>query len=175
MNLSALQFPHWKNSGNVGAPNIIQDYKHCAQTHVRSPGAQRWKEKGLALKVCHMRCVLTCSVVSDSLRLHGQKSDRLLCPWDSPGKSAAAGCHALLQGIFQTQGSNPHLQQLLHWQAGSLSLSISPVSCTAGGLLSTSTAREAHTRRGRKISVSPFLSPRGICHFKGQAARSSGP
>ena len=41
LNLSALQFPHWKNRGNVRAPNIIQDYKHCAQTHVRSPGAQR--------------------------------------------------------------------------------------------------------------------------------------
>ena len=26
------------------------------------------------------------------------------------------GCHSLLQGIFQTQGSNRHL---LHWQAGS--------------------------------------------------------
>ena len=30
------------------------------------------------------------------------------------------GCHALLQGIFPTQGSNPHLLHLLHWQAGSL-------------------------------------------------------
>ena len=27
----------------------------------------------------------------------------------------------LLQGIFQTQGSNPHLLYLLHWQTGSLS------------------------------------------------------
>ena len=23
---------------------------------------------------------------------------RLLCPWDSPGKKTAVGCHALLQG-----------------------------------------------------------------------------
>ena len=30
------------------------------------------------------------------------------------------GCHALLQGIFPTQGSNPCLLCLLHWQAGSL-------------------------------------------------------
>ena len=28
---------------------------------------------------------------------------------DSPGKSTAVGCHALLKGIFQTQGSNPDL------------------------------------------------------------------
>ena len=31
-------------------------------------------------------------------------------------------CHALLQGIFPTQGSNPHLLCLLHWQPGSLPL-----------------------------------------------------
>ena len=31
---------------------------------------------------------------------------RLLCPWDSPGKNAGVGCHALFQGIFLTQGSN---------------------------------------------------------------------
>ena len=29
------------------------------------------------------------------------------------------GCHALLQGIFPTQGLNPCLSCLLHWQAGS--------------------------------------------------------
>ena len=29
------------------------------------------------------------------------------------------GCHALLQGIFPTQGSNPCLLSLLHWQSGS--------------------------------------------------------
>ena len=30
-----------------------------------------------------------------------------------------SGCHALLWGIFPTQGSNPHL---LHWQTDSLPL-----------------------------------------------------
>ena len=33
---------------------------------------------------------------------------------DSPGKNTGVGCHALFHGIFPTQGSNPHLQQLLH-------------------------------------------------------------
>ena len=32
------------------------------------------------------------------------------------------GCHALLQGIFPTQGSNPSLLSLLQWQVGSLPL-----------------------------------------------------
>ena len=34
---------------------------------------------------------------------------RLLSPWDSPGKNTGLGCHALLQGVFPTQGLNPHL------------------------------------------------------------------
>ena len=38
------------------------------------------------------------------------------CPWDFPGKNTGVGCHFLLQGIFLTQGSNPHL---LHWQVDS--------------------------------------------------------
>ncbi|XP_061239885.1 microtubule-associated protein 9 isoform X5 [Bos javanicus] len=47
---------------------------------------------------------------------------RLLCPWDSPGKDAGVGCHALLHGIFMTQGSNPCRFHLLHCRAGSLPL-----------------------------------------------------
>ena len=50
------------------------------------------------------------------------KPTRLLCPWDSPGRNTGVGCHTLLQGIFPTQGSNPHLLCLLLWQAGSLLL-----------------------------------------------------
>ena len=45
-----------------------------------------------------------------------------LCPWNAPGKNTGVGCHALLEGIFQTQGSNLHLLRLLHWLAGSLPL-----------------------------------------------------
>ena len=41
---------------------------------------------------------------------------------DSLDKKTGVGCRALLQGIFPTQGSNPHLLRILHWQAGSLPL-----------------------------------------------------
>ena len=44
------------------------------------------------------------------------------CPWDAPSKNTGVGCHALLQRIFLTQGSNPHLLCLLNWQVGSLPL-----------------------------------------------------
>ena len=60
--------------------------------------------------------------MSNSLQLYGLQPTRLLCPWDSPGKNTGVGCHALLQGIFLTQGSNPCLLSLLHCQVGSLPL-----------------------------------------------------
>ena len=43
--------------------------------------------------------------------------------WDS-----GVGCHAFLQGIFLTQGLNPHLLSVLCWQAGSLPLSAGTLS-----------------------------------------------
>ena len=54
----------------------------------------------------------------------------LFCPWDSPGKNIGVGCRALLQGIFLTQGSKPHL--------------VSPA--LAGGFFTTSATREAQER-----------------------------
>ena len=46
---------------------------------------------------------------------------------DSPGKKSGVGCHALLQGIFLTQGLNPcllcplHRRQILHcWATGGI-------------------------------------------------------
>ena len=61
-------------------------------------------------------CDISCSFVSNFLRPHGLQPTRLLCPWDSPGKNTAVGCHFLFKGIFLTQGSNPgllHCRQML--------------------------------------------------------------
>ena len=59
------------------------------------------------------------SLVSNSLRPHGLKPARLLCPWDSPGKNTGVGCHFFLQGIFLTQGWSLCLLHcrwvLYHW------------------------------------------------------------
>ena len=46
----------------------------------------------------------------------------LLCPKDPPGKNTEVGHLAFLQVISLSQGSNPCLLSLLHWQAGSLPL-----------------------------------------------------
>ena len=71
----------------------------------------------------HMRACVLCMCHFGNVQLFAALCPaRLLCPWDSPGKNPGVGCHALLQGIFPTQGSNPRLLYLLHWQAGFLPL-----------------------------------------------------
>ena len=62
----------------------------------------------------------SCPTLCDS---HGLQPFRPVYPWTSPGKNPRVGCHALLQGIFQTQGSNPYLLCLLHWQVDSFTTS----------------------------------------------------
>ena len=64
---------------------------------------------------CSYARVLSRSVVSDSLWPCGLEPTRLLCPWDSPGKNTGVGCHALLQGLFLTQGLKLRLLCLLYW------------------------------------------------------------
>ena len=62
------------------------------------------------------------SHVQLSAALWAAGSTRFLCPWDSPGKNTGVGCHALLQGIFPTQGLKSCLLYILHWQPGYLPL-----------------------------------------------------
>ena len=44
--------------------------------------------------------------MSDSLILYRLSPDRLLCPWNSPGKNTGLCSYSLLQGIFPT-GTKP--------------------------------------------------------------------
>ena len=51
--------------------------------------------------------------MSNSLRLQGLQSTRLLCPLNCPGKNTGVGCHFLLQGNLPQPGtelSSPALQ-----------------------------------------------------------------
>ena len=52
----------------------------------------------------------SCPTLCDPLACSPQGSS---VPGDSPGKNTGVGCHALLLGIFPTQGLNPHLP---HWR-----------------------------------------------------------
>ena len=78
--------------------------------------------------------------------------------WDSSGKNTGASCHALLQGIFPTQGSNPglsHCRRVLYYLTpgkpkntgvGSLSL--------LQGIFLTQARRHTWPRLGSKKSIS---------------------
>ena len=73
-------------------------------------------------------CVCACSVTQLYLTLCNPtdcKPSRLLCPWNFSGKNTGVGCHFLFLGIFLTQGSNPRLLHLLHWQLDSLPETVS--------------------------------------------------
>ena len=76
--------------------------------------------KGYMMPAVSVRCVRffvdtkspAYGLQSQTHTAYGMQPTRLLCPWDSPGKNTGGGCHALLQGIFLTQGSNPCLLHL---------------------------------------------------------------
>ena len=75
----------------------------CGETYVIA-GSRVW-----AAGCCVVGAGLSRSIMSDSSRPRGLQPARLLCPRGSPGQNTGVGCHALLQGIFPTQGSNPGL------------------------------------------------------------------
>ena len=126
-------------------------------------------------------CVCVC-ILSHYSHIHlfltyGLQPTRLLCPWDSPGKNTGVGCHALLQGISLTQGSNSCLLYLLHWQKGSLPLAspgkpicairgvkaLSQSVLWSGGHQPGHVGDEASWRQGTSISqtFSPGCEPGG--------------
>ena len=60
--------------------------------------------------------IVSCSVVSNSLRPHALQPTKLICLWNSPSKNTGVGSHSLLQGIFPIQASNLgllHCRQIL--------------------------------------------------------------
>ena len=77
-----------------------------------------WAQGGPYIRIYGLHGSISRSVVSDSLRPLGLQPTRLLCSWSFPGENTGVDCHFLLQGIFQTQGSNPGLsycRQTLYW------------------------------------------------------------
>ena len=72
--------------------------------------------------------------------------------------NTGVGCHFLLQGMLPTQGSNPRLLCLLHWQEGSL-----PLEPPGKPMLSDKTilrTSSSHYIQGYS------LSQHGCCHLR---------
>ena len=108
-------------SGNSGLNSTTATSWLCALEHISlnliSPGV-RWILKmtlGSSGSVCtlnHVQLFATLWTVACQV------------PLSMAGKNTGVDRHALLQGIFPTQGSNPPLLGPLHWQMGSLPLSL---------------------------------------------------
>ena len=126
------------------------------------------------IKLTQLRLVcMSCSVVSNSLHPHGLQPARLLCSWDSPGKTTGVGCHFLLQGIFLTQGMNLSILYHrwilyhLHHQGSQLRLDWKPKHCVHVHLKSQ-TQISSSCKQGRNKSdiwcLSPILLHFCSCH-----------
>ena len=99
-----LHLLHWQASWN--AKDILLNFSKPAPFFIA-----HWSFWSLFRSICAMclvakLCLTLCDPTDCSppgFSVHG----------DSPGKNPGASCHALIQGIFLTQGSNPHL---LHYR-----------------------------------------------------------
>ena len=92
-------------------------YPHNSQLIFdKAAKAKQWRKQAFQQMVLDQvyACLQVALVMSDSSQPYGPQPARLLSPQDSSGKNAGVGCHALLQGVFLTQGLNPRLLQLLH-------------------------------------------------------------
>ena len=55
------------------------------------------KDEKIVKVLTVLSCVRVCEPMHCGLPV-------FLCTWNSPGRNTGMGCHALLQGIFPTQG-----------------------------------------------------------------------
>ena len=88
---------------------------------VRSPqelSMGPWNQKYLhPYSLMRVLCCASCSVMSTLCDPKDCNLPGSSVQGDSSDKNTGVGCHALLQGIFPTQGSNPgllHCRQILH-------------------------------------------------------------
>ena len=75
----------------------ITNWSGESHTNFRCPSAYR--SYVYAMYACTLACRVA-SVVSNSVRPHGQQPTRLLRPRDSLGKNTGVGCHCLLRAFI---------------------------------------------------------------------------
>ena len=73
-------------------------------------------KNGILSSTCHRACELTCFSPVQPFVTPWTVAHQAALSMGFPSKNTGVGCHAPLQGIFPTQGSNLHLLCLLHWQ-----------------------------------------------------------
>ena len=105
--------------------NYISQLKVMCHRYIwGSRGNMAWMEEGTGGHRCGSRSqvgwklkVKVASVLSSSLQQYELYPPGSSVPGDSPGKNTGVDSHALLQGIFPTQGSHPgllHCRRILY-------------------------------------------------------------
>ena len=120
---NAILFP--LNDCLSQSANVTRSFSQFAKSWKKREGytsiLKKTKTKTKTDPCLYLRyCAVLCWVIQSRLTL----CDPMNCSppdssvhGDSPGKNTGVGCHALLQGIFPTQGSNPglpHYRQILY-------------------------------------------------------------
>ena len=73
---------------------------------LQSTGGQAYEQRHFSLRVRECLVVHSCLILCDLMDCSPRGSS---AHGDAPGKNTGVGCHALLQGVFPTQGLNPGL------------------------------------------------------------------
>ena len=77
--------------------------------HFLIPRMKKEQKRTQRSSLIAISCCLVAKLFKSFVTLWTLGPARVLCSWDFPGKNAAVNFHSLLQGIFPTQGLNPHL------------------------------------------------------------------
>ena len=118
-----LGFPRWLSDKGICLP-----MQETQEKWVQSLGWEGFLEEEMATQSSILAWIIPWTQEPDGLQSTGSERVRhswatewvrvyLICPWDSPCKNTGVGCHALLQGVVPTQGSNPgllHCKQILY-------------------------------------------------------------
>ena len=108
----------WEAKGSKGALNETPLWKHKYPRFPKSEGKAAELRTPFWVAICVLNCFSLVQLFATPWTIAHQTPLSM----DLPGKNTGVGCYAFLQGIFPTQGLNPHLLHLLRWQVGSLPL-----------------------------------------------------
>ena len=99
-NLQGLQIQH-----NSTFPSLIGKWNNKTK-NVLSNFSEK-SERMITIPFVLNQCMLSCSVMSNSLWPFGLQPARLLCPWDFLGKNTGEGCHFPPPGDLPDPGMEP--------------------------------------------------------------------
>ena len=144
--------PCWVNEGNSS-----KTYYHLLNARHSSN------------RICLFTCAVLCLVIQSCPPLWDSRDCSLpgsSVHGDSPGKNTGVGCHAFLQGIFPTQGSNHgllHCRQILYHLShqGSPIYSLNPSQSPMRWVLVTSPIQNMRQLRQKEwihFIISPICS-----------------